>query len=102
MQAVVHSVSVSPIFMWEWSPLAQLSSVTTPLNVCVAGAAARSATPTRLASRFFTSRPKGCPAAAFARPQGATASLAVAFGGGGKLDTTYYSVLLAYSPGIIR
>src|SRR4029077_11143787 len=51
-------------FMWEWSPLAQLSSVTTPLNVCVAGAAARSATPTRLASRFFTSRPEGGPAEA--------------------------------------
>ena len=33
MQAVVHSASVSPIFMWEWSPLAQSSSVTTPRNV---------------------------------------------------------------------
>src|SRR5262245_66002237 len=63
MQAIVHSASVSPIFMNEWLPLSQLSSVTTPRNsatsaavVIVPGAADKAATPSTTANDRLSTR----------------------------------------------
>src|ERR1035438_4004759 len=39
MQAMVHSASVGPIFIWEWSVVAHMLSVIEPVNFRFPGAA---------------------------------------------------------------